>query len=256
MADDPVTPMKACRKCGIEKPETLEFFSRNGPSKRLLRNTCKPCYAAQTALWRAKNPEKYQAMKTRRIEKTKEERWTPEWELRFPLLRCPKCKEAKPHNPNHFSRGPGISGLKSWCQTCCQAEYHGKGEHYRAIKRARHAVRAVEQKEHLYEQGKRWREENREAYNAHMRAGKARRRARLLSAGGTYTRHDVARLLIAQKKQCWWCECRLADYHVDHRIPLARGGSNDASNLVISCPTCNRKKSAKMPWEIENPRLL
>lgn len=34
---------------------------------------------------------------------------------------------------------------------------------------------------------------------------------------------------------------------VDHMISQALGGSNDASNLTVSCPHCNRQKGSKDP---------
>ena len=33
-------------------------------------------------------------------------------------------------------------------------------------------------------------------------------------------------------------------YHVDHDMPIARGGSNDPENLVLTCPRCNQSKQA------------
>ncbi|MGS0941543.1 HNH endonuclease [Pseudomonas luteola] len=39
-------------------------------------------------------------------------------------------------------------------------------------------------------------------------------------------------------------------------MPIARGGTNDPENLVISCPDCNRSKGKRMPWEMDNPRLF
>ncbi|GAC1376885.1 MAG: hypothetical protein NVSMB4_06000 [Acidimicrobiales bacterium] len=35
--------------------------------------------------------------------------------------------------------------------------------------------------------------------------------------------------------------------HIDHVIPVAMGGTNDASNLTAACPDCNRGKRASMP---------
>lgn len=34
--------------------------------------------------------------------------------------------------------------------------------------------------------------------------------------------------------------------HVDHKIPLARGGSNSFENLITSCETCNCSKGSKL----------
>ncbi|WP_322845023.1 HNH endonuclease signature motif containing protein [Pseudomonas sp. B33.4] len=33
-------------------------------------------------------------------------------------------------------------------------------------------------------------------------------------------------------------------YDIDHMVPIASGGTNDATNLVLSCPECNNKKRA------------
>ena len=43
--------------------------------------------------------------------------------------------------------------------------------------------------------------------------------------------------------------------HVDHKIPLARGGSNAFENLVTSCGPCNQSKGSKLP-EDWTPALL
>jgi len=83
-----------------------------------------------------------------------------------------------------------------------------------------------------------------------------RRRARKVEAGGRHTAEDIRLQYEGQNGRCWWCGCKLDDtYHIDHRIPLARGGSNDASNIVIACPTCNLSKGARLPQEW-NGRLL
>jgi 5-methylcytosine-specific restriction endonuclease McrA len=49
-----------------------------------------------------------------------------------------------------------------------------------------------------------------------------------------------------------------AGFHVDHKIALANGGTNDRSNIELLCPPCNLRKHAKDPivWARENGRLL
>lgn len=51
-------------------------------------------------------------------------------------------------------------------------------------------------------------------------------------------------------KICHWCgeKCK-RKYHVDHYMPLSKGGRHEVSNLVIACPTCNLRKNAKDPLE-------
>lgn len=66
--------------------------------------------------------------------------------------------------------------------------------------------------------------------------------------GPGYRLTDVTALL---ERQGWRCACPCqrtlyAGYHVDHRIPIARGGANEPSNLQLLTPKCNLRKSAKV----------
>src|SRR3546814_7366163 len=92
---------------------------------------------------------------------------------------------------------------------------------------------------------KRWQEENRELHLKSKIKRQAKRRAQAVSSGGEFTAEDIDAMLAAQKKKCWYCGTKLTAYHVDHRIPLARGGSNGPENLVIACPACNLSKDRK-----------
>ena len=45
--------------------------------------------------------------------------------------------------------------------------------------------------------------------------------------------------------RCIYCGDGLTPgWHVDHMVPLARGGSNDPHNLAPACPDCNTTKGA------------
>ncbi|MDF0552292.1 HNH endonuclease [Kamptonema sp. UHCC 0994] len=50
------------------------------------------------------------------------------------------------------------------------------------------------------------------------------------------------------KYQCQSCGKTFLETQltIDHIIPLARGGTNDISNLHTLCFTCNQKKSDKL----------
>lgn len=62
---------------------------------------------------------------------------------------------------------------------------------------------------------------------------------------------QILSMLEQQKHRCWWCGKKIKgnDYHVDHVIPIARGGTNDIGNLRIACPSCNLKKGARSASE-------
>jgi 5-methylcytosine-specific restriction endonuclease McrA len=82
------------------------------------------------------------------------------------------------------------------------------------------------------------------------------RRARKKGAAGSYSSADVVLQLASQKGLCWWCGKAVGErYHVDHRIPLSRDGSNGPENICIACPECNLSKGNKLPHEW-NGRLL
>lgn len=51
-----------------------------------------------------------------------------------------------------------------------------------------------------------------------------------------------------QGNRCAICRCSIARAsHVDHIIPLARGGGHEPSNLQLLCPPCNLAKSDRDP---------
>lgn len=58
----------------------------------------------------------------------------------------------------------------------------------------------------------------------------------------------IAAWLEAQDRRCHWCAVDCSDdFHIDHIIPLSRGGEHELHNMAVSCPSCNLRKNAKMP---------
>jgi len=84
------------------------------------------------------------------------------------------------------------------------------------------------------------------------------RNARKRNSSGSHTAKDIANLLVKQKGKCPNCLSKLDKYHVDHIVPLAKGGANSPDNLQCLCPACNVRKSDKDPmeWANENGRLI
>ncbi len=60
---------------------------------------------------------------------------------------------------------------------------------------------------------------------------------------GELTGYEVREYLLEKwGRQCAYCGARNVPLEVEHIIPKAKGGSNRASNLVISCRSCNEAK--------------
>jgi 5-methylcytosine-specific restriction endonuclease McrA len=38
-----------------------------------------------------------------------------------------------------------------------------------------------------------------------------------------------------------------ADWHLDHVVPLSKGGDHSMANVQVSHPSCNRRKAASLP---------
>lgn len=76
---------------------------------------------------------------------------------------------------------------------------------------------------------------------------------RLRTAGETPDRFGIGRLVCEQDAKCTYCGVLLSGaYHIDHKTPVSRGGSNDISNLQILCGPCNLKKGTKTDEEYKS----
>lgn len=247
MTETAIAPMRACSKCGVEKPLTDEHYHRMsggaGKPRKPYPGYCRDCYRARE--------REYQA--TRYVEK------------RGDVLA----------NMNAY-RAANPEKVAEW-----EARRPDRTEYNAARKKRIWAAMTADERLDSYEKLKAWKranpdkvaevtrrtfEKHREARTAYrlqwardnpvaVAANRDRRRAKLMGANGSYSKDDVRDLLKTQGRFCRYCQTPLTKFHVDHFIPLARGGSNWPSNLVLSCPPCNFSKADKMPW-VFRPNLF
>lgn len=87
------------------------------------------------------------------------------------------------------------------------------------------------------------------AYSAEAtRITNQNRRAHIITNGGTLSKGLSAKLFKLQKGKCPCCKQPLGDtYHLDHVVPLAKGGNNTDDNIQLLRKTCNLQKSARDP---------
>lgn len=191
----------------------------------------------------------------------------------IPLFkRCTKCKEELPATFEYFYKDSrGRSGLSAQCKRCMKAHrwvyekvriQQTREINKRASKKYReaHPDRFKENQRRFTENnperrreiGRNWWKKHPE----HRRVNKMQRRALECGATGKTSKKEIDAIYKQQKGKCWWCGKSVKkEWHIDHRIPLSKGGTNDASNLVISCPKCNLRKNSKLPHEF-NGRLI
>ena len=54
-------------------------------------------------------------------------------------------------------------------------------------------------------------------------------------------------------ERCIYCNGKYE--HLDHIIPISKGGSHTKNNLAPSCAKCNLSKHNKILWEQWNPPM-
>lgn len=170
------------------------------------------------------------------------------------LKRCPKCSIEYPATAEHFYRDRSrTSGLGAYCKKCeneRKAIYFKRPE---VVERMRLYNRTDRTKD--YQREYRHRPEVLERERKRWRTPEYRKRLRLKAnirrgTEGSFTAADIEAIRKAQGNRCYLCGKKLKKYHIDHFIPLARGGTNDPGNLRLACPKCNLTKSAKHPFEL------
>lgn len=156
-----------------------------------------------------------------------------------------------------------------------QAKYWANPEKARADKVAstkRHleATRARSNKWHKENAAKRnaYREKNRDRYRETWRewwkANPEKARARALRSKAVRRQNEkrAGNQCFGRKEvferdggRCRYCAAELrAGWHVDHIIPLSKGGLHTLENVVVSCAACNLSKGtkAKTPRQIDS----
>lgn len=219
-----IPPQRRCTKCGTEYPATLEYFNAQKGGKYGLSSWCKTCIKAY------RNSEEFKAKK-RAYDHNYYHNTPGRKEHVLELLKQPKYQEKqrewKKTPKGHASQ---LASYKKKVQKPARRAYE----------------RATNKKWRLTEHGKRKAKEY-----AHSR------RARKMNAGGHYTAADIELQIKAQtdkkgRLRCWWCGKEIPKgtiYHVDHVVPLIKGGSNGPENIVISHGKCNMSKHDKTPGQ-------
>jgi hypothetical protein len=246
--------MKTCSKCGQALPATPDYFMRDRSKPDGLRTVCKACDAKTKQPY--KKCDKCQRLLIARHYAPDD--WINPRRVCFRcqgLKWCAKCDHWFPATIEYFYPCKTTSdGWRSWCRACYAQLRIEQSEQQRTHNREyyrQHREESLANRSRYYREHK---EEAQAYHHDYRRRNKDKRnvwnRRRRRAQHGRYTSADIRQHYKSQKGLCWWCSKPLGEtYHVDHRVPISRGGSDNPENLCLTCPHCNLNKSDKMPWE-------
>lgn len=216
------TPQKTCRKCGIGKPATLEYFEK-------WRNTCRKCRNEYTAQLK-QQPHHKEAHKLQERERRKR----------------PEVKEQERKRNQKPER---IAWKQAYMHDYCRTEEYKEWDSERKKKaraegkyldRERIQKRNYSKTPQRIEYNRRyWKSESGKAVRREVAA---RRRANQHDTKINFTKEDWQRALEYWEHKCAICS-RPADFWLDivadHWIPITKGGDTTSDNIV---PLCQGKK--------------
>ena len=200
---------KTCTKC--RQVKSLADFYRSSRSKSGYDSRCKVCSKEATLLSRSKNSQHYL-------------QYQRQW---------------RNQNREHLNRQ-------------ARGYYWKKPELYRARSKdwsdankdkvaERNAVYRLLNRDYLVALMKEWRKANPDKAMYYNNLRRTR-----MNDNGIYevTAKDLSRLMA---QPCFYCGNKAE--HVDHVVPIARGGCHSIGNLLPACRQCNQSKGAKFITE-------
>lgn len=260
------TPFKSCTKCGSEK--SISDFNKSKTGKYGVRAQCKACvktieaarYAADPGrtkarqqAYRAANPEKvkaanaaYQAKNSEKI-KAYVSAWSHANTEKI------KARKAELHAANPEKRRARAAAYYAANKESVAIASAAWASANMDRRRATRSEWSSENKDRIRAVNAAWRAANPDKNRIYISNRVSRKRAN----GGVLSKNVAARLMGLQRGLCaCGCGAKLKEtgYHIDHRIPLVKGGPNTDANCQLLTPACNQSKGAKCPIDFMQSR--
>jgi 5-methylcytosine-specific restriction endonuclease McrA len=224
--------MPICITCNTEKP--VEDYHTTGLNKTR-KKTCKVCINTARRESRKQNPEKYKLQDQQDYIKN----------------RSTRLVASKTYRENN----------KEKCDSTRKTHYEANLEKFKEKNTKYYA----ENRDSILLQAKEYYNNNKEAKAAYKKAYNSTPEGRLriknnrykykaaitTSSDGTVTTKALQHLALLQEHACHYCGCPINETesatHLDHFIPISKGGTHSITNVVWSCDTCNLSKNATIP---------
>ena len=220
--------MTICKHCGTE------YVTKN----------CGACNREAQKRWRKNNPNAARLVSVRSYQKNKEKA-----KARVAKYRLDNVDKVRESKARAYRAHPEKAKIYS-------EKY--KSEHIEQLRRAR-VLWLKNNKEKMAEYYKAYRkaekENNPQEFNMRRRLYRHNRRVKEKNNGGTIPNGIVEKLFRLQQGKCPCCGFPLGkDFHLDHKMPVTRGGTNEEWNFQLLRKSCNLAKSAKHPIDFMQSR--
>ena len=172
---------------------------------------------------------------------------------------CTKCQEEYTID-NFYKDKSKNDGYHTICKICSKVKKKEYYENNKNICKERVLKRYWNNREHVIQQNReysrKWYKNNKEHHKNNSkkryysnnnlelyRIKSQKRRARKLNQLG-YLPYNYLEIMKDRDTHCKYCNLHIKTYgyHVDHIIPLSKGGLHDLDNLQLICAECNLKK--------------
>lgn len=225
--------MRVCRVCQGD-PQPLDNFYRTPSNKTGYETICKSCKSAWSSARHAERkggiPSKRSGIKTLR-------------DSGFAV--CTRCKGDPQPLVNFYPNRANQTGYCTMCKPCnlaYQAEYTRRNKDHIVAMRKERAHTVTGRKLNAGRKT-RWRHR----YPDKAATGAYRRRVRKYGVGHSpYKRSDI---YARDNGTCQECGKSVSPtyWHLDHYIPLAKGGTDTPGNVRTCCVACNHSKGDSYP---------
>jgi 5-methylcytosine-specific restriction endonuclease McrA len=214
---DSIVETRKCKKCGIDKPLIGNFPRNKVAGKIYYRYQCNSCVAVADRKWRIENNERARATDNSYYARNKENKNYQRRQRRNknPQVHRDENKKWRLENPKYSIE----------YKSAYRAKYPDKIKE--SAKKAR----------------------TKEPYIAKRKLHHRLRRAILRNARiEQITIEQLDALFKNQRGRCAICKIKLGkDCHLDHIMPLIKGGAHEMKNLQYLCPRCNIRKHSHHP---------